>query len=356
MKKMFLTLFLLSAFIPCAGWMHQAIEQEFSGFAEEGISRKKLEQTWNHFSKTKDPQRSRQSFKRYKVIKSKVYGPKTALKNLLQVLVKKYAVPDVDFIYCHEDIIPLTDREKSEKYVPIFCSAKDRGNSQVILFVDSYYDIKALDSGWNGLIQIVNNNQHQWDWSKKLEKLVWRGSANDGFYTWDNWKNLPRGRAVYLSRHVCPEHIDAGFTGFWQRKESDGWLLDRFAGTSPNLSPPEQMCYKYLLDVDGVTCTFTSLSWKLLTGSVVLKQITSDIMWYYPNLIPWEHYIPVQKDLGDLVEKVIWAKTHDTEARLIAENGRRFALENLMPEHILLYCYMTLLKYASLQKFQPEVD
>ena len=54
--------------------------------------------------------------------------------------------------------------------------------------------------------------------------------------------------------------------------------------------------------------------------------------------------------------KIIDSKVYGEEARKIGENGRIFAQTHLMPDQIVLYCYKVLLKYASLQKFQPSLD
>jgi hypothetical protein len=79
-------------------------------------------------------------------------------------------------------------------------------------------------------------------------------------------------------------------------------------------------------------------------------------MYFYDELIPWKHYVPVKADLSDLQEKIQWAKEHDAMAHEIAENARAFVLTHLMPEHILLYSYKTLVKYASLQRFRPSLE
>ena len=91
-------------------------------------------------------------------------------------------------------------------------------------------------------------------------------------------------------------------------------------------------------------------------NSVVDSPCNFSIQFFYNELSPWKHYVPVKSDLSDLPEKILWAKTHDEEAKLIADNAREFALTHIMPEHILLYCYKVLIKYASLQKFQPSIN
>lgn len=63
--------------------------------------------------------------------------------------------------------------------------------------------------------------------------------------------------------------------------------------------------YQYLLDMEGNTYSqrFRSL---LLTGSPVLKLDPWFDEFFYPLLVPWEHFIPVRYgDVADLVDRVI---------------------------------------------------
>ena len=46
---------------------------------------------------------------------------------------------------------------------------------------------------------------------------------------------------------------------------------------------------------------------------MVLKQESSYYEHFYNELRPWEHYIPIRADLGDLLEKIQWAREHDEE-------------------------------------------
>ncbi len=326
--------------------MDAAASHELARFHKYGITLERLEETWERCSHHPD-------FKRYKVIQSKVYGPDTPLKTLLKELLKRYRVPDVDFIYCHQDTIGRDFFKKSKHYAPIFVSAREKALDRVILFVDWYYDLACQNSGWNGLIRSIDENQHRWPWDQKINKLFWRGGTTDGYYTPTTWVFHPRGRLVYESRCVHSELIDALFvwTPPWTVSDLPYFIENQYV-TSP-IDPVDQLKYKYHIDIDGVTCTFTALSWKLLSGCLVMKQTTPNIMWYYRELIPWKHYIPLEKDLSDLQEKLLWALHHDREAEEIARNGREFALSHLMPEQILQYCYKILVKYASLQKFQP---
>lgn len=64
---------------------------------------------------------------------------------------------------------------------------------------------------------------------------------------------------------------------------------------------------------------------KLAIGSCILKVQSKCKQWYYRDLRPWEHYIPIRADLSDLEDKVLWCREHDDDSRQIAEAGKRFA-------------------------------
>lgn len=176
----------------------------------------------------------------------------------------------------------------------------------------------------------------------------------DGSY--DNpsdWIKLRRGKFCYFSKQ-CPDLIDATFSGVysWQIRES---LQENFFHFFPKkrASWEEYIQHKYLIDMDGCVASTPGFAWKLLSNCAVLKHDSVFTLWFYNCLLPWVHYIPIKEDLSDVFQKLQWAKDHDEDARQIAENGRAFAHENLMPEHVYLYCYKVLLKYASLQRFTP---
>lgn len=334
-------------------WIEKAVDREFAPYSKKGISLDCIEKSWNSLQ-------NKPEYRRYKIINSKVYGLPGKIKNLLELLVATYPIPDVDFIYFNEDRIKKSFvKRKPDRYqAPIFVSAKDASLSQFILFSDWLYDPKDLTQGWNAISQSINTHQTDHPWERKVEKLFWRGSPFDGnhfgMYTFQNWKSLPRGQLVYQSRQF-PDLIDAAFSQYPDQCVSldlDRCLVEM--GPQSFVSIVDQLSYKYHLLIDGVTCTFPGTHWKLLSGCVPFKQQSSDIMYFYPELIAWKHYIPVRRDLSDLCQKILWARAHDNEAKQIADNARNFALTHLMPEQILLYCRAVLVRYAQLQTFQPS--
>ena len=51
--------------------------------------------------------------------------------------------------------------------------------------------------------------------------------------------------------------------------------------------------------------------------SVILKQDSPYYEHFYKDLKPYEHYIPVKRDLSDLEEKIIWARENDDAVRIL---------------------------------------
>ena len=100
--------------------------------------------------------------------------------------------------------------------------------------------------------------------------------------------------------------------------------------------------------IDGYSCSYTTSGWRLFSGSLIFKEDSNHFQWYYKQLKPFEHYIPVKEGLDDLVERLKWAMTHDDDARKIARQAREFALSHITQEKNRLYLYYALLAYSKL--------
>lgn len=98
--------------------------------------------------------------------------------------------------------------------------------------------------------------------------------------------------------------------------------------------------YKYQVNLDGTVAAYR-LPYLLAGGSLVLKQDSEYYEHFYGDLSPWKHYVPVKRDLSDLVDRVVWARENDEEAHKIAKAGEMYATNHLLPQHI--FCYHTVL-------------
>lgn len=107
-------------------------------------------------------------------------------------------------------------------------------------------------------------------------------------------------------------------------------------GLVGRLSPQEQSHYKYIVNVEGHVSAFR-LGVELASGACVILAASKYKMWYSSMLKPFEHYVPVKADLGDLIDKIKWCKTHDAKCSQIAKNAQAFAAKYLGKEGILDY-------------------
>ena len=159
---------------------------------------------------------------------------------------------------------------------------------------------------------------------EKDRKSFLAGSSTGPWLLRERWKNDPRPKLCLLSKQY-PSFLDASlatieFADLPVALEMvDANLLGKFVPWQ------QQLAYKYLISIDGVTCAYEGTFWPLLSNSLLFKQESSHKQWYYKGLKPWIHYVPFANDCSDLIEKITWAKEHDREAKEIAEEGSRFA-------------------------------
>jgi hypothetical protein len=107
-------------------------------------------------------------------------------------------------------------------------------------------------------------------------------------------------------------------------------------GLVPKLTLEQQMSYKYIIHIDGHVSAFR-LSQELAMGCVLLIVDSPYRLWFRDWLKPFVHYVPVQADLSDLLDKIKWCKAHEEECILMTENCKEFYNSNLQKDGILNY-------------------
>jgi hypothetical protein len=261
------------------------------------------------------------------------------LLSCIQKLNEHIKLPDVDFVVSLDDGLC-----EDVGLGPCFTFAKDQSLDGVLI-----PDIKAL-AGNTILRQTISEANEKFKWEQKEEKCFWRGASTGGFSTAATWHKLARSQLVLLSL-AHPEMIDARFHKVIQCEPNIPAILEAKGMVGSSVSREDHLKFKYLIDVDGNSCTYERYFWLLLSNSLVLKQMTQNVQWYYGGLTPYQHFVPVKADLSDLLEKIEWAKAHDAECKKMAERASQFVKDNLSSEDTLLYLYLLLQRYALLQKF-----
>lgn len=113
------------------------------------------------------------------------------------------------------------------------------------------------------------------------------------------------------------------------------------------------MQYKYQVNVDGTVAAYR-FPYLMLGNSLVLKQDSQYYEHFYLHLKAGTHYVPVKRDLSDLLEKIQWARDNDAEAEEIGRAGQALARELLQPTRLYCYYQSALQAYAERQTGRPQ--
>jgi hypothetical protein len=166
-------------------------------------------------------------------------------------------------------------------------------------------------------------------WGNRATSFCWRGSTTGSIDVDENsLSDLPRVRLCRISRDIG-RHMDVKINQVVQGKGTakHAAMTKRLVehGLLGNSIPQIAfMKHKFQIDIDGNANSWGLFN-KLLMGSCILKVESDWLQWYYPDLKPWQHYIPVKGDLSDFPTLVEWCLGHDHEAQLIALRGQEFA-------------------------------
>lgn len=112
------------------------------------------------------------------------------------------------------------------------------------------------------------------------------------------------------------------------------------------MSIPEMVKkYRYLVDIGGNGYS-GRLKVLLYSRRPVLLVERRYVEYFHDLLVPFVHYIPVKKDLSDLIEKVLWLRNNKDAGEQIAINAYIFAMTHFTEEKMLeriynVYTYLT---------------
>jgi hypothetical protein len=195
-----------------------------------------------------------------------------------------------------------------------FCSNRD---GQILIPDTDFLDSKGYFKTRNHF----DANPVAWDQRQPI--VFWRGNTT-GIRSGHSLRELPRIQLCEIcSDPEVSSLFDVGLSGLAQIPKAEKNSLEAsglMRAYVPILSSNQ---YKYQIDIDGNSNAWAGLFQKLLSKSAVMK-VTSPHgfrQWYYDRLIPWEHFVPIESNMTDLVEKTRWLIAHDHKAMLIGQKG-----------------------------------
>lgn len=215
-------------------------------------------------------------------------------------------------------------------------------NSDVILVPDP--DVLL---GYSNLFREVDAATYNTPWSNKIPKVFWRGSATGAGKETNDLNDVPRLRFMNYANNL--DFVDVGITLYTEQlNPSFKKLLSSTYSLSPTVTVAKAIKYKYLIDIDGNSCSYSRMAWILYSNSLLMKHASIYKQWYYKSMQPYVHYLPISENFSNLQEQYIWAETNQDAAQTIADNGRIFAKKIFNENNVLAAFEQGLLQYHAL--------
>lgn len=339
------------------------ITHQFDDWRSKGVTQAQLNKVWNNDQVKRDLLMAR-----FQVVDQKLYADCynvtrpyfRALLGYLQKLVLTHKIQDVDFIVNIVDImeLPMPDNIPSFVMSRNIDSSKERDR---FLIPDAF----MLGDNWASLIQNVEQASINNPWQQKTNKIFWRGSLSgsnptgNNDFSMENIDKFPRLNLAILSK-LYPDMIDAESTNRVSAYTKGGRDIEEamqiiLGSSTANTPPAEHIKYRYLASIDGATCAWQRVPWIMLSNSVLLKQETSFMEWFYPAIKPYVHYVPMDERLTNIFQQLKWMQAHDSEVQEISRNATSFVKNELMPEHIKDHMAIILNEYSSVHKAEKLV-
>ena len=334
----------------CPEWAVLQINNDLSQFKNKTISRKKLLEVYEKYS-------DQLRLVKFTISNNKLYINKKfgddhnildrigAFKRAIDKICSVASLPDLVFVMSIHDGLHANDIDTD---VPIFLMCKEKHSENYILAPD----YESLNERYQ-VLKDKDITTTSYLWENKFSQLMWRGCA--GQHASDESGNIMRRDNLHLFSRVqlCqlsleyPSMINAKFTVINQGEGDEAVpFLHQYRGQY--LEYDYLARFKYQILIDGNVCSYGKSGWRFFSNSVVFLPDSNWTQWYYNDLQPWVHYIPVNENLDDLVDKLQWAMAHDLESKQIAQNGRNFAISHPTAEKDTVYLYYLLCNYAYL--------
>lgn len=250
----------------------------------------------------------------YVILNNQVYrrslGKYTDFKmfadEMLLSLARKVWLPDVEF-YINVGDWPMETRKPGDIPGPLpiisWCGSTDTTDIVLPTYELTHSTLEAMRGVSKDLLSIQGNTGPYW--VNKTERAFFRGR--------DSRKE--RLHLASLSKKNA-QLLDAGITGwfFFREREKD-------LGKASLVGFFDFFKYKYQVNMDGTVAAYR-FPYLMLGNSLVLKQDSPYYEHFYAYLMPGTHYVPIKRNLSDLIEKIKWAKENDAVALEITKAGQ----------------------------------
>lgn len=241
------------------------------------------------------------------------------LKSVIRVMKSNNRIPDGYYF------IATVDGVHKEYSWPLLSFASDAdlvAKKKVILIPDF-----EAHKGYTTLFNTIDYAINKYPWPQKKPYIFWRGSPTGDEFSKDPFAT-PRLMFMKIISNGSYEYVNAGFTGYFSggkhQKKLYPYLKKLFHLAEP-VNPSSSLAYKYLLDIDGHSCSYSRMAWILTSNSLLFKVESNKVQWYYSQLLPYTHYVPIKQDFSDLSTQYEWAEANQDKVQVIIKNARYLA-------------------------------
>ncbi|XP_060090433.1 protein O-glucosyltransferase 1 isoform X1 [Heteronotia binoei] len=311
---------------------HQGVrEQDLAPF-RDGISKELLSEAI-----------SRKLGTHYQIIEKKLYREHDCMFPARCSGIEHFILEIIDHLPDMEFVVNVRDYPQVPKWmkppIPVFSFSKTSEYYDIMYPAWTFWEggpavwpIYPTGLGrWDIMREALQSSAEKWPWKKKIPTAYFRGSRT----------SPERDPLVLLSREN-PVLVDAEYT------KNQAWKSEKDTlGKPPAKEVPlvDHCKYKYLFNFRGVAASFR-FKHLFLCGSLVFHVGEDWQEFFYAQLKPWVHYIPVKSDLSNVRELLQLVKENDDIAQEIAERGRQFIMNHLQMEDISCYWERLLTGYS----------
>ena len=226
--------------------------------------------------------------------------------------------PELKFNFIHGDVVDVPKEPTFVKSRPI---AGDNDNSVLLKLNEIRH------------YRFVNDTL---PYGEKKDMAVWRGS---GFRA--NRRNL-------LERYFSHPRCNFGRT---DREDAD-----QLQYVLPKMSIEEQLKYKFILSLEGKDVA-TNLKWIMSSNSLVFTPKLRYETWFMEGkLIPGTHYVEINDDFSDLIEKMDYYTAHPEQAEAIIANANQWVEQFKDQRRERLISYLVADQYFTQSQERPSKE
>ncbi|PJF16442.1 Glycosyltransferase, family GT90 [Paramicrosporidium saccamoebae] len=279
--------------------------------------------------------------------------------HILDRLLKIMPLPDVEFILNTHDC-PLRALPVS----PIFSITRCIGMN--VLPVPQWFAWRdGSFENWDSKMVSYCETAEATVWGEKQKKAIFRGNVRPSVLqhvngrlqfvnvTEETYKQLGRTK-LYILGQIRPDLLDVGLYG--KGLHTGRSIIDLL---DYEFKPPISMLhqaqqFRYVLYAEGACGWADRLKVLLASGMLVLMQETPCVEHFQKLLQPWVHYVPINNDFSDLLDRIEWANANEETVREIVHNAQEFALHYNSQRGWDYYLENLLRRYAELQEYTPN--